>query len=197
MAKKVTVRDVAAAAGVSVATVSYVLNEKKDAKISEATRKKVLQVANLLNYMPHQETLGLPAGGTHTIGITYRLCQDTPSRNIEIMQLLNLLVERFGRLNYNCLILSSDPDAAKQPPIRGLDGIIAIDLEEKEFKDMAGEFIRIWIPSHCGPGSSWEMIFIWSWTAPATAAIRIIFPVCFRTVIFFYSPNAKKRTSSP
>ncbi len=146
MAKKVTVRDVAAAAGVSVATVSYVLNEKKDAKISETTRKKVLQVANLLNYMPHQETLGLPAGGTHTIGITYRLCQDTPSRNIEIMQLLNLLVERFGRLNYNCLILSSDPDAAKQPPIRGLDGIIAIDLEEKEFKDMAGDY---YIPILC------------------------------------------------
>ena len=48
--KKATVRDIAREAGVSVATVSYVLNDKQDTKISEATRKKVLQIANLLNY---------------------------------------------------------------------------------------------------------------------------------------------------
>ena len=47
MEKKVTVKDVAREAGVSVATVSYIMNNRTDQKISEATRKKVLQIANL------------------------------------------------------------------------------------------------------------------------------------------------------
>ncbi len=50
MGKKVTIRDVAQMAGVSVATVSYVLNQKVGQKISDATKKKVLQISNLLGY---------------------------------------------------------------------------------------------------------------------------------------------------
>ena len=40
MGKKVTIRDVAKEAGVSVATVSYIMNDRKDVKISSETRKK-------------------------------------------------------------------------------------------------------------------------------------------------------------
>lgn len=41
--KKITNKDVAKFAGVSVATVSYVMNGRTDQRISESTRKKVLQ----------------------------------------------------------------------------------------------------------------------------------------------------------
>ena len=41
MGNKVTVKDVAREAGVSVATVSYIMNNRTDVKISDATRKKV------------------------------------------------------------------------------------------------------------------------------------------------------------
>ena len=72
--KKATVRDIAAKAGVSVATVSYVLNDKKDTKISDVTRKKVLQVANLLNYSIPEKYKNIDARkGAYTIGIMYQL----------------------------------------------------------------------------------------------------------------------------
>ena len=55
MAKnKVTIKDVAREAGVSTAAVSYVINNRSDGRISEATRKKILQVVNLLDYSPNQ-----------------------------------------------------------------------------------------------------------------------------------------------
>ncbi|MFN6991859.1 MAG: LacI family DNA-binding transcriptional regulator [Fervidobacterium sp.] len=46
-----TIKDVARKAGVSISTVSYVLNNK--GKVSEATRQRVLQIAQELNYIPN------------------------------------------------------------------------------------------------------------------------------------------------
>lgn len=51
--KKPTNKDVAAFAGVSVATVSYVVNGRTDKRIPEATQKKVLHAINFLGYVPN------------------------------------------------------------------------------------------------------------------------------------------------
>ena len=147
MEKKATVRDIAAKAGVSVATVSYVLNDKEGTKISDATRKKVLQVANLLNYsIPDKYKNVGTEKNTYSIGIIYSLKEDTPSRNTEIMYLISLLAERFERMKFNCLLLPIESGQEKYEPIQGLDGIIAIDLDEKDFKRMSGNY---YIPILC------------------------------------------------
>jgi transcriptional regulator with XRE-family HTH domain len=140
MEKKVTAKDVAREAGVSVATVSYVLNNKEGQKISEATRKKILQVANLLHYTPSHEAKSLATGKNNLIGITYHLREDSPSRNLEIMHMVNLLVERFSRMKYGCLIIPFDREDASKAPNRMLDGIIAIDIPEADFKAMADNY---------------------------------------------------------
>ena len=145
--KKATVRDIAAKAGVSVATVSYVLNDKKDTKISDATRKKVLQVANLLNYsIPEKYKNINTQKSTYAIGIMYELKPDTPSRNMEIMTLINLLAERFIRIGFNCQLIPIESEAEYNKPVQGLDGIIAVDLEKSVFKQMSGQYF---IPILC------------------------------------------------
>ena len=59
--KKVTIKDVAREAGVSTAAVSYVMNNRTDVRISDETRKKILQVINLLDYTPNQAARSLVA----------------------------------------------------------------------------------------------------------------------------------------
>ena len=145
--KKATVRDIASQAGVSVATVSYVLNDKKDTKISDATRKKVLQVANLLNYSIPEKYKNIDARkGAYTIGVMYELKADTPSRNMEIMSLINLLAERFFRIGFNCQLIPLESEMEYNKPVQGLDGIIAIDLDQSTFKQMSGLYF---IPILC------------------------------------------------
>jgi transcriptional regulator, LacI family len=65
----VTIRDVARRAGVSIATVSYVLNES--APISEETRARVLATAAELGYRPSAIARGLRAGQSHTLGYSW------------------------------------------------------------------------------------------------------------------------------
>ena len=61
-----TIKDVAREAGVSVATVSRVLNDS--ALVSEATREAVRQVADRLNYWPNGAARSLITNRTHAIG---------------------------------------------------------------------------------------------------------------------------------
>lgn len=133
MEKKVTVRDVAREAGVSVATVSYIMNNRTDQKISEATRKKVLQIANLLNYTPSSVAKSLATGRNSIIGISYHMNPSTPARNLELGYFTDLLAERLNRLKYDVLFL---PVQDKSQPItinRNIDGIIALDLSKDDF----------------------------------------------------------------
>lgn len=58
-AKQPTSRDVAALAGVSVATVSYVMNGRTDRRIPAETRDRVLEAARQLAYAPNRSARSL------------------------------------------------------------------------------------------------------------------------------------------
>lgn len=65
---KVTTQDIANIAGVSRATVSYVLNNKTQ-NVSEKTRKKILQIAKELDYKPNPYAIGLKTNASKTIAL--------------------------------------------------------------------------------------------------------------------------------
>lgn len=137
MEKKVTVKDVAREAGVSVATVSYIMNNRTDQKISDATRKKVLQIANLLNYTPSSVAKSLATGRNSVIGISYSFNEATPSRNLELGSFVNMLIERLNRLKYDVIFIPVKPTSDTISINRNIDGIIAIDLSNKDFVSLA------------------------------------------------------------
>jgi hypothetical protein len=69
--KRPTQVDVARIAGVSRATVSFVINDATDGRvpISEETRQRVLKAVEELGYIPDTRAQALRSGDTKTIGL--------------------------------------------------------------------------------------------------------------------------------
>jgi len=75
--KRITIADVARAAGVSVGTVSRVLNHREGGiKISEATRTQVVAAAQQLGYTPNPFASALRTQRTGVIGVIVRDISD-------------------------------------------------------------------------------------------------------------------------
>jgi LacI family transcriptional regulator len=72
MAKRITSKDIAALAGVSRTTVSFVLNDVEGVRIPEETRQRVLDVARQLNYHPDAAARRMVSGRAHVIGLVLR-----------------------------------------------------------------------------------------------------------------------------
>ena len=68
---ELTITDIAKAAGVSVSTVSRILNGKQD--VAPATRERVQQVIEQLGYAPHAQAQRLRAGKTRNIALLFPL----------------------------------------------------------------------------------------------------------------------------
>ena len=65
----VSLKDISAVCGVSVATVSKALNGHKD--IGEETKKHIKQVAKEMGYLPNSAAKALKTNRTHNIGILF------------------------------------------------------------------------------------------------------------------------------
>jgi LacI family transcriptional regulator len=70
-ARRATIRDVAERAGVSTATVSFVLNKNPNESFTDAVRQRVLGAARALNYSPSAAAVGLPRKRMRNIGLIF------------------------------------------------------------------------------------------------------------------------------
>ncbi|HEX5465418.1 MAG TPA: LacI family DNA-binding transcriptional regulator [Candidatus Limnocylindrales bacterium] len=70
--RRATSADVARLAGVSRTTVSFVLNERAEARIGAATRARVLEAAEQLGYRAHGPARQLAEGATRTLALVLR-----------------------------------------------------------------------------------------------------------------------------
>jgi DNA-binding LacI/PurR family transcriptional regulator len=78
--KKMTIVDIAAASGVSVSTVSRILNDKPD--VAEETRQRVLQVIAQHRFAPQSAWQQIKAGRSRVITLHYPQDFNQPSQDI-------------------------------------------------------------------------------------------------------------------
>ncbi len=127
--KRVTAQDVARLAGVSRTTVSFVLNNVTDMRISEETRQKVLEAARLLNYYPDAVARRMVTGRTRVLGFVLRQSPEQAFADLFLPQVLNGLSQAAARQGYQVLFEPIPPDQpntmyARLVNERHVDGII-------------------------------------------------------------------------
>lgn len=104
----VTMKDIAEMAGVSKATVSMVMN-KKDSSISDATRKRVLEIAKKMSYIPNSIARSLSTKKSGTIGI---ILPDIT--NPFFSEMARAIEDEAEGLEYNLIICNTDNDIDKE-----------------------------------------------------------------------------------
>lgn len=124
---RVTIRDVAKVAGVSVSTVSMALNNKE--VVNEETRIKVLEVAKGLNYHPNKNARSLKTDKTQTIGLI--VTNITNPFFASIVEYVRQAVEKKGYILF--LGVSGDKIENEQKYVnefidRNVDGIIIVPI---------------------------------------------------------------------
>jgi len=126
MDKRVTIKDVARAAGVSVATVSYVLNNRQDQKISTATRTRVLRIVSEMGY-----TAARPARSSdqRTGCIAISSCAESGTLlKSDHGLLVDRLVRSLEAVGLTAVLIS--PERCEK--IRRADAVICIDAAEEQ-----------------------------------------------------------------
>ena len=119
----ITIYDVAREANVSMATVSRVVNGNPNVK--PATRKKVLEVIDRLDYRPNAVARGLASKKTTTVGV---IIPDVT--NVYFSSLARGIDDVASMYKYNIILANSDGNAQKEAQVlntllaKQVDGII-------------------------------------------------------------------------
>lgn len=133
--------DISRRAGVSIATVSRVLNNSPH--VSENTRKKVMAVIEGTGYVPNAFARGLGLNTMKTIGL---LCPDASDPYLS--QALTYLERAFRQQGYDCLLSCTDKELqARQQGVellksRHVDGIVLMGSSFIEDVPSDNDYIR-------------------------------------------------------
>lgn len=123
---RVTLADVAREAGVSVATVSFVLSGRKGTRIPETTASRVRGAASELGYRPNMVARGLRSNATMTLG----LVGDTIGSGPHAGAMLRGAITEAARTSHVVMMAETADDDADRGELvaamldRGVDGVV-------------------------------------------------------------------------
>ena len=101
--KRVTIKDVAKAAGVSCATVSRAFSESQE--IGKETKKKILEISEKMGYSPSAVARSMVSKKTETVGIIVPSIQ-----NPYMSEFTSHLEEKLRSMGYGIMVCSSNYD---------------------------------------------------------------------------------------
>jgi DNA-binding LacI/PurR family transcriptional regulator len=129
MPKRPTSADVAAMAGVSRTTVSFVLNQRPDVKIPDETRRRVVDAAAQLGYQPNASARQLAGGRSHILALVLHQSPEQVASDAVLAETLRGLsaAARAGGFRVMVELLAPEgPDASYSSLLRAqhADGLI-------------------------------------------------------------------------
>ncbi|MBQ2719323.1 MAG: LacI family DNA-binding transcriptional regulator [Clostridia bacterium] len=132
---RATIKDVAAAAGVSPSAVSYILNGSDKKKYAEATVKAVRRAAEKLGYSPNRLARGMRSQKANAIGIVTVF--EAESRILPLM--LKAITEAASRLFVTTVLLPGTEDLSYVSAFRDrtVDGFVVIVPTSAPFNERA------------------------------------------------------------
>ena len=140
MHKKITIKDIARLCGVSITTVSRVLNNKREG-VGEETVERIRQVIGELKYQPNVVARSMITKRSNTIGL---ILPDI--RNPFFSELARGVEDVCNRLGYGCFLCNTDGEIEKEDKyiqlLRGrvADGILFTTQNNVESNEAFLEF---------------------------------------------------------
>ena len=128
--KKVTIRQIAAVANVSLSTVSRAL--RNDPRANRETRERILKISKEMDYYPDSLATGLRQNKTYTIGIIFN-----DLNNPFYSEILSVIGEKLNKTKYSMLISYSHYDVEQERAniiamlSKRVDGIILSPIDDQ------------------------------------------------------------------
>ncbi|KIH98273.1 LacI family transcriptional regulator [Streptomonospora alba] len=198
--RRPTIADIAQAAGVSKGSVSYALNGKPG--VSEATRLRVLAIAEELGWAPSTAARALSDGRADAIGLVV----DRPARTLGLepffMELMSGVQTALSQTSTSLLLqVAADQDHEIRTyrqwhAQRRVDGVLVLDLLDEDKRPAALE--RMGLPAVLvgGPLPGAAQPCVWSDDAAWVAmAMRHLADLGHRRVARVAGPQALMHTS--
>ena len=123
-------KDIAKECGVSTATVSYVINDVPNQSISAETKKRILQVANLVGYVSSASARALATGKTNHFGVYVPHTGNSTHKQ----RLLQALAEEAEKAGYHLVLLTGK---CLRQQVTNVDAVFAIDIAQEDFAVLA------------------------------------------------------------
>lgn len=137
MGSKITIKDIAAEAGVSISLVSFVMSNQATGRdtyrVNKDTAKRIMEVAKKHNYRPNTMARFLRSGRSYSIGVIV-----SDISNEFFSQIARCIEDRATTYNYSVLFGSMDENPEKLKGLvevfinKGIDGLIIAPCQGAE-----------------------------------------------------------------
>lgn len=144
----ISLKDIASACGVSVATVSKALNKQND--ISDETRERIIAYANKHGYVPNAAAKALKTDRTHNIGVLFVDEANSGLTHDYFSYVLDSFKRSIEDLGYDMTFLSNNKKPGRSTYLerarfRRFDGvcIACVDFFDKEVMELISSEIPV------------------------------------------------------
>ena len=133
--ERTTIRDVARACNVSITTVSKALNGYQD--VNETTKKKILETAKSLNYVPNTSARSLGGIPEKTIALLISSLEQRDESGY-IYELISSIYKVCNKRGYEFILLATDSMRQKEMTFlelfrhKNLDGAVIVGLQTND-----------------------------------------------------------------